>query len=117
MKLHRVAPNINNVNVVVKILSKRVLVDKTTSDGSRQIHIIYTVADDTGSMLVDVHKDIQIPVGSVITLHNAVVKLFQNKMRLSLGKWGSVEPTTRIIRGDVRMDPNHSDVVYKSIKI
>lgn len=113
VKLHRVIPNTQGHNLVVKVMSKRVLVDKMTAAGTRHFHAHYTVADDTGSMLLDVHEDVQLPINSVVALHNVATKVINYKIRLSLGKWSSVETTTRTIRGQIRTDPNFSEVLYK----
>lgn len=97
----------------MKIISKRVLVDKVTTEGKRLYHAHCTVADDTGSIILDVHDDtLPLDIDCIVALHNVTVKLVRERMRLTLGKWSNVVSTDRTIRGHVITEPNFSTVEY-----
>lgn len=53
VRLNTMTPNTHEHNVVVKILSKRAIVDQTTKDGRHIAHAIFVVADNTGCMNLD----------------------------------------------------------------
>lgn len=55
----------------------------------------------------------QISVDSIVALHDVSVKIIQGRMRLALGKWSSVNKTTRKINGEILTDPNFSEVDYE----
>lgn len=109
------APNTRDHHLVVKVVSERVLVDKEAADGNRLFHAHYVVADDTGCAILDVHEDYHLSPNSLIELHNVCTKLVRDRMRIVVGKWGTIESTTRTIRGHILTTPNFSDVDYSAI--
>lgn len=109
------APNTRDHHLVVKVVSERVLIDREAADGNRLFHAHYVVADDTGCAVLDVHQDYDLTPDSLIALHNVSTKLVRDRMRIVVGKWGTIEPTTRTIRGHILTTPNFSDVDYSAV--
>lgn len=53
--------------------------------------------------------------GETVALHNAKVTLNKNRMRLGFDKWGSIHSTPIAIPGEVRREPNFSDIIYNEV--
>lgn len=137
-------PAAHDRNIVVKVVEKKTIVDKTSSDGHRLLKQRVVVADETGCMLLNVEDSMyhhllryysterrrishfsfsqyvdlceKLRVGEVVALHNAKVKLISNNMQLTFDKWGSIKSTTIAIPGDVQMDPNFSTISYNRVE-
>lgn len=52
-KLEKMAPSTHDHNIVVKVLEKRTIVDKTSSDKRRMLQEEVLVGDDTGCMYLN----------------------------------------------------------------
>lgn len=70
------APNTHDHNLVVKVLSKRSIVDRTTSDGRHVAHAIFVVADNTGCMNLDAHDGMFVRLFPKLYFPRALVPSF-----------------------------------------
>ncbi|UCE14490.1 MAG: hypothetical protein JSV04_04760 [Candidatus Heimdallarchaeota archaeon] len=74
------------------------------------------IGDTTGTIILTLWDETidQVDEGSTYVVKNGYVNVFQEHMRLALGKWGSLEDTDVVIDVDsVDMDNNRSEEVHE----
>lgn len=72
------------------------------------------VADETGSMSLDMRSDhtSKFTVGSHIVVRNAKVAMNGKFMKLTVDKWGSIESTSDILSAEPKLERDFSRVEY-----
>lgn len=78
----------------------------------------FLVADESGSMFFDVRSEHAsgLAEGMHIVILNAKVALVGKCMRLSIDKWGSVQPSSDVIAGKANVEKNFSRIQYNILK-
>ncbi len=135
-KLNDLGSYSRSVNLVVRVLSKEVAVDRTESGGVHLVLEECVVGDETGKiiftarngMLKSSHWFIRkskltdstpeqcsdMVVGSTVELRNAKVNLHNGQMRVVVDKWGLIETNTdKYIAEESIPDHNFSDTQYE----
>ncbi|XP_051117282.1 uncharacterized protein At4g28440-like [Andrographis paniculata] len=121
IKADQLSPGTNGHNLVVKVLSSKMVMQKGRPDGipGRPMRIAEClVGDDTGTILFTARNeqvDIMKPDATVI-LRNAKIDMFKGSMRLAVDKWGRVE-VTEPAKFTVKEDNNLSLVEYELVNV
>ncbi|MEM2876312.1 MAG: hypothetical protein QXL67_05125 [Candidatus Bathyarchaeia archaeon] len=116
-KVESLKPNLQNLNLIVKILNvgpSRV----TQSKGKQREHLIAEafVGDETGSVILTLFDD-QIDrfrANDVIEIRDGYSTLFKGSLRLNVGKTGYVKKTDKEI-GEINTRNNLSETVHIQI--
>lgn len=120
-KVDQLRPSTNGHNLIVKVLSSEMVLQKGRPDGIqvRQMRIAEClVGDDTGTILFTARNeqvDMMKP-GATVTLRNAKIDMFKGSMRLAVDKWGRVE-VTEPAKFMVKEDNNLSLVEYELVNV
>ncbi|CAI9763201.1 unnamed protein product [Fraxinus pennsylvanica] len=120
-KVDQLRPGTNGHNVVVKVVSANVVMQKGRPDGPqlRQMRIAEClVGDETGTIVFTARNeqvDLMKPENTVI-LRNAKIDMFKGSMRLGVDKWGRVE-VTEPASFTVKEDNNLSLVEYELVNV
>lgn len=119
-KVDQMRPGTNGHNLVVKVVSSNMVMQKVRPDGSSQVRPMRIaeslVGDETGTILftsrneqVDLMKE-----GATLILRNAKIDMFKGSMRLAVDKWGRIEET-ETADFSVKEDNNLSLVEYELV--
>ncbi|KAL6507317.1 hypothetical protein OROGR_023512 [Orobanche gracilis] len=97
-KVEQLRPGTNGHNLVVKVVSSNMVLQKGRPDGP-QVHQMKIaeclVGDETGTILFTARNE-QVEMmkpDATIILRNAKIDMFKGSMRLAVDKWGRVEVT------------------------
>jgi replication factor A1 len=106
-----------------KLYVNFVVIDKgepreITSRKTQETHTLadITIGDETGIITLTLWDDTinQITEGETYAVKNGYVNVFQQRLRLALGKWGSlVETDVKITLDSVNMDNNRSEEIHE----
>jgi replication factor A1 len=93
VKIADVKPLEKRVNVIFQVIEKTEEREITKQSGETHRVCDFQVADDTGSIILTLwNEDIDaMEIDSVYKLQNGFVNVFRNNLRLSKGKYGSIE--------------------------
>ncbi|VFR01467.1 unnamed protein product [Cuscuta campestris] len=118
-KVDQMRPGTNGHNLVVKVVSSNMVLQKARPDGApvRPMRIAESlVGDETGTILftsrneqVDLMKE-----GATLILRNAKIDMFKGSMRLAVDKWGRIEETEPT-DFNVKDDNNLSLIEYELV--
>ncbi len=114
-KVENLTPRSRRVDVTVKIVSKNPVRDVVSrNDGSAHRVTEAVAGDETGVILLTLwDNDIErVTDGSVFNVNNGYVTLFKGSMRLNIGRYGSLEPSSETIE-TVKTDNNLSDKQFE----
>ncbi|CAA3016871.1 Hypothetical predicted protein [Olea europaea subsp. europaea] len=120
-KVDQLRPGTNGHNLVVKVVSANVVMQKGRPDGPqlRQMRIAEClVGDETGTIVFTARNDqvdLMKPEATII-LRNAKIDMFKGSMRLAVDKWGRVE-VTEPASFTVKEDNNLSLVEYELVNV
>ncbi|KAL0395691.1 UNVERIFIED_CONTAM: hypothetical protein Scaly_0017500 [Sesamum calycinum] len=120
-KVDQLRPGTNGHNLVVKVVSSKLVLRKGRPDGPqvRQMRIAEClVGDETGTILFTARNeqvDLMKP-DSTVTLRNAKIDMFKGSMRLAVDKWGRVEVADPA-KFTVKEDNNLSLVEYELVNV
>ncbi|KAL0431661.1 UNVERIFIED_CONTAM: hypothetical protein Sradi_0792100 [Sesamum radiatum] len=120
-KVDQLRPGTNGHNLVVKVVSSKLVLRKGRPDGPqvRQMRIAEClVGDETGTILFTARNeqvDMMKP-DSTVTLRNAKIDMFKGSMRLAVDKWGRVE-VAEPAKFTVKEDNNLSLVEYELVNV
>jgi len=107
-------------NVVVKVISSNVVVEKPRHDGSIIRVAEAKVGDHTGSITLTARNgqiDAVIP-GNTIIIRNAKIDMFKGFMRLVVDKWGLIKPAPPDTpKFEVNVDNDLSGVEYELVTV
>ncbi len=105
---------------------KFVVVEKTepreiTSKKTNEVHTLadIKVGDETGTIILTLWDDTidKVSEGQTYVVNNVYVNVFQEHMRLALGKWGTLEEADEIIELDsVNIENDRSSEVHKDTR-
>lgn len=117
LKINELTPNSRWFKVTVKVLEmgeERSVFSRR--DGFEHRVAEALVGDETGTILFTVWDDdidkVKEKVGSSVTINNGYVTLFRGSMRLSLGRFGTIEEPEHEVE-KVSRTPNMSDKVFE----
>eukprot|EP01092_Planopodium_desertum_P014082 TRINITY_DN6996_c0_g1_i1.p1 TRINITY_DN6996_c0_g1~~TRINITY_DN6996_c0_g1_i1.p1 ORF type:complete len:204 (-),score=31.95 TRINITY_DN6996_c0_g1_i1:39-650(-) len=93
IKVKDLEPGAKGDNLIVKVVSSNVVVDKTRTDGSRVTVAEVKIGDDTGTVTLTARsKQVELmKPGNTIIIRNCKVDMFKGFMRLVVDKWGKIE--------------------------
>eukprot|EP01018_Ginkgo_biloba_P022675 Gb_30951 [translate_table: standard] len=120
IKVDQLAPGTSGHNLVVKVISSQIVLEKGRPDSPvGQMRIAEClVGDETGIILftarneqVDLMKE-----GVTVILRNAKIDMFKGSMRLAVNKWGRIE-VTRPAEFVVKESNNLSLVEYELVDV
>jgi replication factor A1 len=105
---------------------KFVIVEKTesreiTSKKTNEVHTLadIKVGDETGTIILTLWDETidKVSEGQTYVVNNVYVNVFQEHMRLALGKWGTLEDTDEVIELDsVNMENDRSSEVHQDTR-
>ena len=99
--------------VVVDKAESRTITSRKTNEEHTLADI--KIGDDTGTIILTLWDDTinQVAEGSTYVVKNGYVNVFQEHMRLALGKWGKLEDTDEVIDLEsVDMNNDRSEEVH-----
>jgi len=117
--VEQLKPGTHGHNLVLKVVSCNVVVEKTRTDGTKIKIAEALVGDGTGCMTLTARNK-QIDVvqpGHTIIARNAKIDMFKGFMRLAVDKWGKLESATEAAPFEVKTDNNLSTVEYELVTI
>lgn len=119
-KVDQLTPGSSGHNLVVKVLSAQLVLEKGRSDAPiRQMRIAEClVGDETGTILFTARND-QVDImkqETTVILRNAKIDMFRGSMRLAVNKWGRIE-ATEPADFVVKEDNNLSLVEYELVDV
>ena len=103
--------------VVVDKAESRTITSRKTNEEHSLADI--KVGDETGTIILTLWDDTidQVTEGSTYVVKNGYVNVFQEHMRLALGKWGKLEETDDAIELDsVNMSNDRSEEVHEDTR-
>ncbi|KAL7140816.1 hypothetical protein ABFS83_08G012200 [Erythranthe nasuta] len=121
IKVDQIRPGTNGHNLVVKVVSSKMVLQKGRPDGPQfnQMRIAEClVGDETGSILFTARNE-QVEMmkpDATIILRNARIDMFKGSMRLAVDKWGRVE-VSEPAHFNVKEDNNLSLVEYELVNV
>eukprot|EP00898_Chlorokybus_atmophyticus_P008492 jgi/Chlat1/8644/Chrsp87S08039 len=94
IKVQDLRPGTSGHNLTLKVVSCKLVVQRSRADGSGVRIAECVVGDDTGVIVftarnqqVDLMKE-----GATVNVRNAKIDMFKGSMRLAVDKWGLVQP-------------------------
>lgn len=103
--------------VVVKKTEPREITSKKTNEVHSLADII--VGDETGTCILTLWDETidKVSEGKTYQVKNVYVNVFQEHMRLALGKWGTLEDVDEVIEIDsVNMENDRSEEVHQDTR-
>eukprot|EP00188_Purpureofilum_apyrenoidigerum_P000194 Plantae.Rhodophyta-Purpureofilum_apyrenoidigerum.ctg1076.p2 GENE.Plantae.Rhodophyta-Purpureofilum_apyrenoidigerum.ctg1076~~Plantae.Rhodophyta-Purpureofilum_apyrenoidigerum.ctg1076.p2 ORF type:complete len:134 (+),score=29.28 Plantae.Rhodophyta-Purpureofilum_apyrenoidigerum.ctg1076:267-668(+) len=120
IKLEQVQPATRGLNIIVRVLEKKVVLDKTRINGEELRIAECLVGDETATALFTARNEqiAQMNEGSVVALRNCKVNMHKNFMRLAVDKWGAIKPSEEDIPSSgLNTDKNISAVEYELVNV
>jgi replication factor A1 len=116
-KIAKLNPRSRAANVVAKVISKGEVREVTSrKDGSSHRVCDVLVGDETGCIYLSLwNEDIdKVSEGDTISIKNGYVKTFRGKMRLNVGRYGTLEISEEPLGVEVNTENNMSNRDYGS---
>ncbi|MFW6116971.1 MAG: hypothetical protein ACOC6G_00115 [Thermoproteota archaeon] len=116
-KIAKLTPQSRAANVVAKVISKGDVREVTSrKDGSSHRVCDVLVGDETGCIYLSLwNEDIdKVREGDTIKVGNGYVKTFRGKMRLNVGRYGTLEISEEPLGVEVNTENNMSERDYGS---
>ncbi len=120
MKISELSPFDRKLQVTFVAVEKgesRTITSRKTNEEHRLADI--KIGDPTGTIILTLWDETidQVTEGSTYIVKNGYVNVFQEHMRLALGKWGNLEDTDEVITLDsVDMDNDRSEEVHEDTR-
>jgi len=118
--IDQLKPGTSGHNIVVKVVSCNVVVEKPRHDGSKIRVAEAKVGDQTGIITLTARNgqiDAVIP-GNTIIIRNAKIDMFKGFMRLVVDKWGLIKPAPpETPKFDVNLENDLSGVEYELVTV
>lgn len=111
MQINDIKPFAKQIDLVVKVLNKNEIREvQSKADGSNHKVTEAVIGDASGICLLTLWDDSinKIEVGQVYAIKNAYTNLFQRKIRLNIGRYGTIEVSTDKV-DEIKEDNNVSD--------
>jgi len=116
----KLTPSSHGHNLIVKVVSCSVVVEKTRTDGTKIKIAEAVVGDNTGCITFTArNKQIELvqPRNNII-LRNSKIDMFKGFMRLAVDKWGKLELNTNAPDfGEVSTQNDLSGVEYELVTV
>jgi len=103
MQVNELRPFAKKVEVIVKVIGKNEVREVTSKlDNSTHKVTEANVGDSTGVVLLTLWDDMidKVEEGKTYKISNGYTSLFQNKLRLNIGRFGTIEESTEEITVD-----------------
>jgi replication factor A1 len=116
VKVQELKPGTSGHNLILKVVSSNLVVEKTRSDGTKLRIAECLVGDQTGCIILTARNeqlDIVKP-GKTIIVRNSKIDMFKGFMRLAVDKWGKIE-STKDEPFEVNQNNNLSTVEYELV--
>jgi len=117
--LDKLEPGSKGHNLVLKVVSTNVVLERTRTDNSRVKIAEALVGDNTGVIMLTARNN-QIAVvqpGQTIIVRNGKVDMFKGFMRLAVDKWGKLEKATEPATFEVNESNNLSAIEYELVNV
>jgi len=117
--IEQLKPGSSGHNLILKVVSTQIVVDKSRPDGSTIRVSEAIVGDHTGCITLTA-RNAQIDAvqpGSTIIVRNSKIDMFKGFMRLAVDKWGSVKTAPQPATFQVKTDNNLSNVEYELVTV
>ncbi|KAH9309355.1 hypothetical protein KI387_037266, partial [Taxus chinensis] len=112
-KVVQLCPGTSGVTMVVKVVDARAVLQKGPQ--GRQMRLAECLVGDDTAIIVFIARGDQVELmkpRATVILHNAKVDMFRGSMRLSVDRWGRVEPTEDA-RFEAKEDSNLSLIEFE----
>lgn len=99
VKVDSLRPGTNGHNLVLKVVTSKLVVSRARPDGSLVRIAECTVGDDTGVITLTARNS-QVDMmnkDQTIVLRNAKIDMFKGSMRLAVDKWGLIQDSEQAI--------------------
>jgi len=106
-------------NLLVKVVTSQIVVDKARPDGSKVKVAEAVVGDHTGCITLTARNN-QIEAlqpGDTVVVRNAKIDMFKGFMRLAVDKWGSLKTADQPAPFQVKSDNNLSTIEYELVDL
>ncbi|KAK3254765.1 hypothetical protein CYMTET_36031 [Cymbomonas tetramitiformis] len=116
-KVDQLRPGTTGHNLVVKVVSCKVVVNRTRPDGSSVRIAECTVGDETGTITLTA-RNAQVDLmlaDKTINVRNAKIDMYKGSMRLAVDKWGLIEASETTLDETVKVDYDLSAVEYELV--
>lgn len=103
MQINELKPFAKNVEVTVKVLGKNEVREVSSKlDNSTHKVTEANVGDSTGTVLLTLWDDMidKVEEGKAYKIANGYTSLFQNKLRLNIGRYGTIEESSEEVSVD-----------------
>ena len=103
-KIEELTPRSKGLDMAVKVVEKMDEREVTARSTGRQHRVAeFLVGDETGAIVLSLWDDNidKIEAGKTYLLKNAYVNTFRNSMRISTGKYGSIEDSETEVEANV----------------
>eukprot|EP00275_Glaucocystis_incrassata_P002213 EC125017.1.p2 GENE.EC125017.1~~EC125017.1.p2 ORF type:complete len:146 (+),score=19.07 EC125017.1:123-560(+) len=122
IKIGDLKPTSSGVNLIAKVVSCNIVVERTRPDGSRIRIAECLVADDTGCLVLGARNAqidaIDMSAGTpTIEIRNGKIEMFQGFMRLMVDKWGLVRAAAEAASFEPNTTNNPSNVEYELVNV
>jgi replication factor A1 len=117
MKISELTPFVRRLQVRFVVIEKgesRTITSKKTNEEHTLADI--KIGDETGTIILTLWDGTidQVSEGSTYIVKNGYINVFQQHMRLALGKWGTLEKSEDTIELDaVNMDNDRSEEIHE----
>mmetsp|Transcript_25632 Transcript_25632/g.40980 ORF Transcript_25632/g.40980 Transcript_25632/m.40980 type:complete len:131 (-) Transcript_25632:850-1242(-) len=111
-------PGTQNLNLVVKVLDVKEVVNKKRPDGSAVKIAECNVGDASGTIMFTArNKQVDLmKVENTVTIRNGKIDMFKGTMRLAVDKWGLIQEAGAA-DWEVKVDNNLSLVEYELVAV
>ena len=114
-KVKEIQPGKSGYNLYLKIISKKVLIDRKRIDESRVVICDFVVGDETAMIKMRIRNEAYVDKfneGDCIIVRNCKVPFVNNHIRLAVDAFGKIEKDEENKVKEVNKDKNLSDEVY-----
>uniref|UniRef100_A0A7S3EIC6 Single-stranded DNA binding protein Ssb-like OB fold domain-containing protein n=1 Tax=Rhodosorus marinus TaxID=101924 RepID=A0A7S3EIC6_9RHOD len=120
IKLEDVQPATKGHNIIVKVVERKIVLDKRRTNGEGLRIAECLVGDETATALFTARNEQidQMPEGAVVALRNCKVNMHKNFMRLAVDKWGVIKPVEDVDLPTEKINSkNISAVEYELVNV
>ncbi|MFW6111385.1 MAG: single-stranded DNA-binding protein [Thermoproteota archaeon] len=114
-KINKLTPNSRAVDVKAKVVSKGEAREVTSrKDGSSHRVCDVVIGDETGTVILSLWNEdiVKVREGDTVEIGNGYVKTFRGKMRLNVGKYGTLKIAEEPLKAEVNTENKMSERDY-----
>jgi len=106
-------------NLIVRVVTSQIVVDKSRPDGSKVRVAEAVVGDQTGCITLTARNEQIDPLvpGATVVVRNAKIDMFKGFMRLAVDKWGSLKHAEHQETFQVKQENNLSAIEYELVDL